>query len=718
MAEPVTHDNPLRGDPVLFDMYMSELDAVLADPEIREALEEFNFSRHRLRAGMVTTAREVLAAAQREFTLYEEAKRRYEEALNSETEDSNSRYLYPDELGDFSRNLAIVFGVIGVVFIAAGTASIAVWRLTEPLVWAGATVLAVAALIWALRPFRGALIRVTGPELDPARNALMVKISSEQLMAQARTLINMARQDHFGHEYSVSSISGLSEIYDTTYQVPTSTAAELDDLLTRLDGASVGIAGPRGSGKSTLIRGYCDEGTVSDAKRLENGWSELPAAANQPAGAVGDLRCMVSAPVDYAARDFVLHLFAIFCRNVIRLDDSAKSPRSFRTHLEKWLGAAIDILVILLVSAVIMGIAIVFLHWQHSIARFFHVPAELMFFVALALVLLVDLKLILESTGITRRARMRMSEHTSDMLVSKARLHLDRVRYLQTYTSGWSGTLSLPGGEAQHSRGHSRAEQPLSYPEIVAEFRTFARDVAAEVHRAGGRVFIGIDELDKIGAPENVERFLNEIKGIFGIPYLYFMVSVSDDALTAFERRGLPLRDAFDSSFDEIIHMGPLSYTESRRLLYRRVIGLTEPYIALCHCLAGGLARDLIRAARQVTRVGETLMGHDQSILSEDSETIIESLGTYRVIREARTPQTPTIGVVCAAVVRDGLNRKARAVAHVANSNTPDQTQELQDALYDIRRHLVSGTPMIKIVDIACQTSQGESAAAMRGLRT
>jgi hypothetical protein len=129
----------------------------------------------------------------------------------------------------------------------------------------------------------------------------------------------------------------------------------------------------------------------------------------------------------------------------------------------------------------------------------------------------------------------------------------------------------------------------------VNEFRTFARTVAAEVHRSGHRIFIGVDELDKIGSPDQAEQFLNEIKGIFGVPYLYFVVSVSDDALTAFERRGLPLRDAFDSSFDEIIHVDPLDYAESRRLLYRRVIGLSEPYVALCHCLAGGLPRDLIR---------------------------------------------------------------------------------------------------------------------------
>src|SRR6266567_2650438 len=30
------------------------------------------------------------------------------------------------------------------------------------------------------------------------------------------------------------------------------------------------------------------------------------------------MRCVVAAPVDYVARDFVLHLFAVFCRAVVR----------------------------------------------------------------------------------------------------------------------------------------------------------------------------------------------------------------------------------------------------------------------------------------------------------------------------------------------------------------------------------------------------------------
>src|SRR3569833_1150787 len=191
-------------------------------------------------------------------------------------------------------------------------------------------------------------------------------------------------------------------------------------------------------------------------------------------------------------------------------------------------------------------------------------------------------------------------------LMRTASRNLERVRYLQTRSSGSTGGVKLPfGAEGQRTRGVSRAEQPMSYPEIVDEFRAFVQEVAQFLHEDGNRVFIGVDELDKIGSAEQAERFLNEIKGVFGIPHTYFLVSVSDDALTSFERRGLPLRDAFDSSFDEIIRADPLTYTESRRLIYRRVIGLTEPYVAFCHCLAGALARDLIRTARQVVRAGQ-----------------------------------------------------------------------------------------------------------------
>lgn len=718
MVDPAVRANPLYNDPMLFDMYMRALDEVVTDPEVQQALDDFTLSPHWLRAGMVMEACRVLGAAPREFAEYQAILGSAADVPEPGEQAASSRF--DDEVGNLIRQLAVGFGVTGVAFVLAGAT---LWRWAESLAWAGTALVAVAWVLCVcysllgtqpgLRLFRSELVSGIGPDLARFRNQLMDSVSHEEFMAQARTIINTRRQDQFGHAYSVRNISGLTETHDITYQIPTGTAAELDGLLGRLDGASIGVAGPRGSGKSTLIRGYCEEGESSPAVRPQVSWRELLGIDDIPEGEDKDLRCIVSAPVDYAPRDFVLHLFAVFCRSVCHHYDRAPAPDSILDRIYTWAFDIVDILRTLIIAGLVFGLpTVIFLHWPHDIASILHIPVAWTPYIALALAILGNLYIIRKTFLVMPRRRAR--KLTGNTLVEAAEKNLERVRYLQTYTSGWSGTLHLPVGEGQHKREYTSAEQPLSYPEIIEQFRAFARRAASEISASGGRVFIGIDELDKIGAPENAERFLNEIKGIFGIPHLYFLVSVSDDALTAFERRGLPLRDAFDSSFDEIIHVGQLSYAESRRLLYRRVIGLTEPYVALCHCLAGGLARDLIRAARQVVRTAETLAGNRSSAPVDDEAFYSESPGEFLLLRHAPAQAIPTLGAVCSAIVGDELRRKVRAVAHVVHTNTPGQAQGLQDTLYDISRHIVLGSSGIKIVDMASQGAEHESAEAAR----
>jgi hypothetical protein len=236
--------------------------------------------------------------------------------------------------------------------------------------------------------------------------------------------------------------------------------------------------------------------------------------------------------------------------------------------------------------------------------------------------------------------------------------------------------------------------------------------VAADVHRRGDRVFIGVDELDKIGTAEQAEHFLNEVKGIFGIPHLYFMVAVSDDALNAFERRGLPLRDAFDSSFDEILRVEPLTYYESRRLLYRRVIGLTEPYVALCHCLAGGLARDLIRAARQVARNAASLISTGPFLTAASGfQAGDEASAAYELRNVEASNGVPALSVISAAVLYDELRRKLRTLIQVAGHLDSEDTTGLHDILHDIALHLTPDKPIINIVDLIAKPGHAESPA-------
>ncbi|MFI0469156.1 hypothetical protein ACH347_34215 [Saccharopolyspora sp. 5N102] len=176
---------------------------------------------------------------------------------------------------------------------------------------------------------------------------------------------------------------------------------------------------------------------------------------------------------------------------------------------------------------------------------------------------------------------------------------LRRIRFLQTHTEGWSGKLNAPKNIGMgFERSIQHAEQALTHPEIVEELRNFLHATATVLRRTSGiSLIVAIDELDKISSPEQAHELLNEIKGVFGVPNCIFVVSVSEDALTAFERRGVPVRDALDSAFATMIPVAPFTLDESRNWLKRRVIGLSDPFICLCHCLSGGVPRELARTA-------------------------------------------------------------------------------------------------------------------------
>jgi hypothetical protein len=703
-------------------MYLSALDLVLAEPEIRGAFDEFGLSGVTLRMKMVSEAESVFNAVPQEYAAYN-AQADHELGI------SGAGPAQAPDMGDFGRllgRLQLITVGAGVLIAASGGASWGLWPVARAMIWAGAAVIAAAAVLWVTpkvligTDFGHRLGRGDGtPALIGARDQLMAAVSEVEMLAQARTFINAGRRDRFGHGYAVSGSRGLSEVYDSTNSVATRIAEDLSELLGRFDGASIGIAGPRGSGKSTLIRKYAETVSSGDDYYDDDfGWSWLT-GSSLPQRPPQDLRCLVSAPVNYAARDFVLHLFATFCRSVI--DTYGRSPFELRWFVLAvfWLRGIVSLGSFLFWRAVFYGgVAAALLYWQRPIASYVSISTTPLRYAAIAIIC-IGIEGFIRVAASQMRAHARSVRGGDDQaLADAARSHLSRVRFLQTYTRGWSGALNLPavGSQAQYSRSVSEAEQPLSYPEVVEEFRRFARTIAAETHRRGRRIFVGVDELDKIGSAEQAEQFLNEIKGIFGIPHVYFMVSVSDDALTSFERRGLPLRDAFDSSFDEIIHVGSLAYAESRRLLYRRVIGLTEPYVALCHCLAGGLPRDLIRAARMVVRTADHLAATASPTVDySTAETSMDASMSYVRLRSRSARKTPTLAAIAGAIIHDEMNRKLRAISHAASTST-ESMSELQDVLYDISSRLYTGQPLIKIIEAMATTNSKETATAA-GLR-
>ncbi|MEV0073179.1 transcriptional regulator [Amycolatopsis sp. NPDC050768] len=375
----------------------------------------------------------------------------------------------------------------------------------------------------------------------------------------------------------------------------TDAARRLRSLLSGIRGGAVGMAGPRGVGKSTLLEAY-QAGRFLDPNRVH-------------------IALLESVPVRYDAREFVLHLHSRMCEAVIRFCESEGAEVVDRPS--RWSAVWPVLRRAWPFAAVVVAWVIVGLLGSLTLRS---PQADLRTWLTANWWTLVTLLGVAGVATLARRRRGVSSPEPADVreqpglepgdvraLKAVAEGNLGRIRYQQKHTSGWSGKVGLPvGAEAGVSGSRETTRQPLTYPQIVHEFSAFL-EVTVDCVRglpqmATPSVVVILDELDKIVSAEAAQDFVNEIKAVltFDVPGFLLLVSVSEDALASFERRGLPVRDAFDSTFDSIFRLEYLRLGDARQLLNRRVLGLPEPFVCLAHCLAGGLPRELIRVTRQV----------------------------------------------------------------------------------------------------------------------
>jgi hypothetical protein len=453
---------------------------------------------------------------------------------------------------------------------------------------------------------------------------------------ELRAIINEELTPSYDLNLSIKTSPGLGEVFDPAYEIPTGAKGRLLSMLEDMPGGSVGIAGPRGAGKSTLIWSLC-RGAITSLKgrRL--------------------FAVMTSAPVKYDGRDFVLHLFSSICYKVLGREPAQETldenpsfggrigrTRDWRKPLlqYQWLTMLLltvgGLLFVLWLPLARQAVATAEAQERSKSAHDQASPTPPAS-PSPAGTSGSDLKRILSVSGVTpglilslaafclfggsfssvfflytikRKREQDVREESQQSVISPtkevegisrdvanmATRMLHQIRFQQSFSSGWSGSLKLPiGVEGGLNSALSLAEKQRSFPEIVDAYRSFIKKVTAK-----NAVLIGIDELDKLESDEMAQQFINEIKSIFGLDHCYYLISVSENAISAFERRGLPFRDAFDSAFDTILYVDYLDLDKSKRLLRRRVIGLQVPFICLCHCLSGGLARDLIRSCREM----------------------------------------------------------------------------------------------------------------------
>jgi hypothetical protein len=424
------------------------------------------------------------------------------------------------------------------------------------------------------RALNGVEHRILLDQLAAARHDRTAAIRDRGLKSILREEINL-RLPRYGLTLEIGRADGLSELRNPVRYVPSAVHDEIVQLIGSMPGGSIGVSGPRGAGKSTVLRQFCA--------------TDQPAGSGQRSGAV---RILLAAPVRYDAREFVLHLFTTLCTTIGGVPPSFPDRDSSainRRFLRQLALAALSL-------TTAWGVVTVL-----SVARGWKLNPNLplgIFLVGFSL---------LATFAVSRRygpggTDPGIGPEAKIGLEATARTLLGGLRYQQSVAQGWSAGMKLPVGlETAMSSNTTMTERPMSFPEIVDRLGQFLQRVAQD-----RQVFIGIDELDKIESAGEAYEFLNDIKAIFGVRGCFYLVTISENAMSAFERRGLPLRDAFDSAFDTVVEVPYLRYGQSRRLVLSRVIGMPEPFIALAHVMAGGLPRDLIRAARELVRLSET----------------------------------------------------------------------------------------------------------------
>lgn len=420
---------------------------------------------------------------------------------------------------------------------------------------------------------------------------------------ELRQAINQhIRTFSFHKQLALVITNGLEEGYDAAFEVDTPARKYAETLISKMSHGSIGVAGPRGTGKTTLLRASeAFTGTGQDRIFIQ-----------------------ISAPVVYDARDFILYLYSAVCAAVIQKYDPKQEYEALLIgrgdSRRGFFNLHSFVFGILFIAILFGGIYLLsyigeLLFNNNNVVLLdtpINVSPEGNFLLFGVLIFLAGFWMAkIYANGITAALSvfvLSSNRKSAREILIRTYNERRKIRYQQTISKNASGKLNLTVLETSKDRGLSLQEYPMSLPEVTFSYRDFIVQLSNKL-----QFIIAIDELDKIEDPVQAQSFLNDLKNILALKNCFYLVSVSQNAMSSFELRGLPFRDAFDSTFDEIVHVEYLDYKTANLIINRRLIGVPEPFIELAYCLSGGLPRDLIRVMRKMI-IGNIENGGDIDI--------------------------------------------------------------------------------------------------------
>lgn len=405
---------------------------------------------------------------------------------------------------------------------------------------------------------------------------------------------------------NITDAPSLSSLVESSGRIQTGSYRDVFMHLRRFGGAAIGLAGSRGAGKSELLRAFCEDPTVG--KSIDAG------------GVIG---IIIPVPVAYQAESFLRLLIRRLAEAVPDYDKHVES----RTRMLP--STAVNALAALFAAACITaGLLLVF--------GFPTVSRDVLGWLLFSLGCLAALWLLMQVIKLWRsllhggrRSQLnrlsplsigkpdlaqegaRINKQLRERIAVTAASFAQRVRYLETRSVNWEGSASWQNIGLKRKSGVSLGQVPMTEPDLVLELSRLIR----ELHLGGYEIRIGIDELDKLVEGDDAERFLTDIKVLFSIQYCSFILTISENASSQFARRGMPIRDVFDSSLDAVVMVQPLTFREAKRLIRARLSWgdsekISDSQALLCYSLAGGLPRDFLRFCRQLGEFNSKMGGN------------------------------------------------------------------------------------------------------------
>ncbi|MFG1935145.1 P-loop NTPase fold protein [Mycobacterium sp. NPDC048908] len=327
--------------------------------------------------------------------------------------------------------------------------------------------------------------------------------------------------------------------------------------------SAIGISGPRGIGKTTIMRQLC--------ARYQDHYVGV----------------YVPAPVKYSPADFVRTIHQRTAEEILEAHGASRQDPLLTQR-----NGVLTVRIVAAAAVMLCAAAVLLFKWQDSRVSWSLTAGSGL--AATAVVLLASLVVSYISTTRVQRLRDRSP-------VALARAELERLAWSTKTQTSSTNSVALRALSFEESSTTELVERESSHPQRVDAFQKFA----ALYRKVSDRtIIVAVDELDKISAPEEAIEVINGLKDLMHGENIHFLVSVSEDALARFALRGIPLRDAFDSTFDTIADVDRFSMSDASDLLLGRVVGMPQVLAYYCHALSGGIPRDLIRLCRECVEAG------------------------------------------------------------------------------------------------------------------